>query len=453
MSSHSLTDDAAQGTAEFDHSDFGQPGGGCAAAAAELQTDQDQDGIADAIDYCLGTPAGVAVDSRGCPLRCFLHFQVMFDMDAGEIAPAQQDRLQQLADLLRDNPQLDVVLEGHSDNMGDSQRNLQRSRQRAEQVQAVLVDRYGVAAHRLHLRAFGSSRPLVTNNTLVGRARNQRVEASVQGLYAAHGGWLALNRPYNVLFGIGTVTLDALARLRLDDLGRHMQADTDVVAMLEGHSDAMGDRQSHLAVSRLRAEAVREYLMQRWGIAPQRLAVAALGDAVPLAEHASLHGRALNHRVSVRLHRGWSPEAVLAKAKALEEHARDPAGVWRDRHASLVAVQGQASVVEFSQGETVPAPEMQRRLESIAAYLVQRPELRVIVLGHCDVLGDMQQEQALALMRAEAVRQLLEQHCQIAPARLEVRSYGAQMPVASNETAEGRQRNRRVELRILPPLP
>ncbi|MCA1945366.1 MAG: OmpA family protein [Desulfovibrio sp.] len=429
----------------------GQAEGSSRAVMATLP-DQDHDGVADMADTCPDTPAGIMVDSRGCPLRCFMQLQVAFDSNSDDIAPTQRGRLHELADLLRDNPRLEATLEGHSDNVGDPQRNVELSRRRAERVLAALAGEFGVPPGRLQVQAFGSARPLATNDTPSGRARNRRVEVAVKGYYAARGAWLALGRPYNMNFSTNTAALDDHMLPRLDSLGRHLRANPGDMAVLEGHSDSMGDRHSNLALSRLRAEAVRDYLMRHWGVAPERLAVAALGDAAPLANITPTAGRATNRRVSVRLHRGLPPAALVARAKAAEELALDPAASWRERRVPQVVVQTQAPL-EFVGADATLTPEMQRRLESIGAVLASRPDLRVEVVSHCERLGDAQQERIVARMRAQAVQTLLEQQCQVAPERLEVRSVGADMPVATNDTPEGRLRNSRVELRILPAAP
>jgi outer membrane protein OmpA-like peptidoglycan-associated protein len=67
-------------------------------------------------------------------------------------------------------------VEGHTDNIGGDEYNLDLSQRRAEAVTLVLVTRYHTTGDRLTPQGFGASRPKEPNDTLAGRARNRRVE-------------------------------------------------------------------------------------------------------------------------------------------------------------------------------------------------------------------------------------------------------------------------------------
>ncbi|HEX4179012.1 MAG TPA: OmpA family protein, partial [Rhizomicrobium sp.] len=68
------------------------------------------------------------------------------------------------------------TVEGHTDNIGGDTYNLDLSKRRAAAVKNALVTRYHITADRLSTNGYGSSRPVETNDTLEGRARNRRVE-------------------------------------------------------------------------------------------------------------------------------------------------------------------------------------------------------------------------------------------------------------------------------------
>jgi outer membrane protein OmpA-like peptidoglycan-associated protein len=78
--------------------------------------------------------------------------------------------------------------------------------------------------------------------------------------------------------------------------------------------------------------------------------------------------------------------------------------------------------------------------------LEAHPELKLTIEGHTDNVGSAGANQTLSEQRAAAVAQYLETNYQIAAARLATKGYGASKPVASNDTQDGRQQNRRVEL-------
>lgn len=111
-----------------------------------------------------------------------------------------------------------------------------------------------------------------------------------------------------------SVTVPFASGVRLDDAGRaaldRLIADpalpTDARLVLRGHSDAMGDDAENLVTSRRRAEAIRDYLVEK-GVGADRIAVIALGERRPVAPNATLDGtddpagRARNRRVDVEV--------------------------------------------------------------------------------------------------------------------------------------------------------
>ena len=70
---------------------------------------------------------------------------------------------------------IDLVLEGHTDSVGSDKYNMSLSDRRAKAVKAKLVADYGIPAERVSAVGYGESRPIDTNDTDEGRARNRRV--------------------------------------------------------------------------------------------------------------------------------------------------------------------------------------------------------------------------------------------------------------------------------------
>jgi OOP family OmpA-OmpF porin len=88
------------------------------------------------------------------------------------------------------------------------------------------------------------------------------------------------------------VTLD-----RITDFAHDCQ---DITIAITGHSDASGDESWNRQLSRARAQAVADHIVQR-GIDPQRLIVAGLGSSAPVADNSTAHGRELNRRIEFEL--------------------------------------------------------------------------------------------------------------------------------------------------------
>jgi flagellar motor protein MotB len=91
-------------------------------------------------------------------------------------------------------------------------------------------------------------------------------------------------------------------------------------------------------------------------------------------------------------------------------------------------------------------PESEPALKEIAKLLKQDPKLKLHVVGHTDSVGDLKSNMDLSRRRADAVVQVLTTKHGIAPARLRGEGVGPLAPVASNDTEDGRAKNRRVEL-------
>lgn len=102
--------------------------------------------------------------------------------------------------------------------------------------------------------------------------------------------------------------------------------------------------------------------------------------------------------------------------------------------------------IEFDTGKATLRPESRVRLEQVVEYLSHKKSARIEISGHTDNVGNPRANKALSKKRAEACRQYLLSKG-IAPDRVEAVGHGADKPIASNKTPEGRQKNRRIEAR------
>ena len=103
-------------------------------------------------------------------------YGIYFDFASDQIKPESEPVLQEIADALRHNPGWKLRVEGHTDNIGGDDYNMDLSQRRAQAVKQALVTRYHIAEDRLAPQGFGATRPKEPNDTLAGRARNRRVE-------------------------------------------------------------------------------------------------------------------------------------------------------------------------------------------------------------------------------------------------------------------------------------
>lgn len=99
---------------------------------------------------------------------------ILFETGQALIRPESQPLLDEVAILLRQDGKLRLVVQGHTDNVGQTQANLVLSRRRADAVVQALVGR-GVASARLRAEGRGDSAPVSDNRNEAGRAQNRRV--------------------------------------------------------------------------------------------------------------------------------------------------------------------------------------------------------------------------------------------------------------------------------------
>ena len=101
--------------------------------------------------------------------------QVNFATDKTEILPESLPQIDQVVQLLTDDPALKLAINGHTDNTGDAAHNKTLSEGRAASVVAAITSK-GIDATRLQAAGFGDTKPIADNTTEAGKAKNRRVE-------------------------------------------------------------------------------------------------------------------------------------------------------------------------------------------------------------------------------------------------------------------------------------
>ena len=152
------------------------------------ELDNDQDGVPDTADKCPKEKEVVngVEDDDGCPdegkakvaitdTNVEILEEVFFETGKDLLKPESEALLKQVAAVLKANWRVRRVrVEGHTDNRGDKEMNVDLSERRARRVK-VFLEEQGVARHRLEARGYGPTRPITTNRTRAGRAKNRRV--------------------------------------------------------------------------------------------------------------------------------------------------------------------------------------------------------------------------------------------------------------------------------------
>ena len=143
--------------------------------------DRDKDGIADKDDLCPDV-AGPA-DNKGCPkitkeevkqLKEYAR-TIYFKTNSAEFTEKTYPILDAIVVIMKKYPTSRFRIEGHTDSVGSDQYNMELSQRRANAVKNYLISK-GISAERLEAVGYGETRPIASNKTAAGRAKNRRVE-------------------------------------------------------------------------------------------------------------------------------------------------------------------------------------------------------------------------------------------------------------------------------------
>jgi OOP family OmpA-OmpF porin len=175
--------------------------------------DSDGDGVYDHMDQCPGTPKGVKVDEKGCPLPkpkptpaaaprdsdgdgvyddkdrykdtpkgarvddrgCWVISNLRFNFNKAEIKPEYYSILEEVVSVMKMNPLMDILIEGHTDSVGSDDYNQKLSERCSQSVKKYLASK-GIESQRMTAMGFGESRPIASNEADEGRSKNRRVE-------------------------------------------------------------------------------------------------------------------------------------------------------------------------------------------------------------------------------------------------------------------------------------
>jgi outer membrane protein OmpA-like peptidoglycan-associated protein len=120
------------------------------------------------------------LDSTQPVPKTFVFDHLNFDTGSTQLTADSTSTVNNLAQVLKAYPNEQIQLSGHTDNTGAADANQALSLDRANAIKAMLVGQ-GVAAERISAQGFGQDRPIASNDSEEGRARNRRTELTVTG--------------------------------------------------------------------------------------------------------------------------------------------------------------------------------------------------------------------------------------------------------------------------------
>ncbi|MDD4857253.1 MAG: OmpA family protein [Candidatus Krumholzibacteria bacterium] len=133
--------------------------------------------------------------------------------------------------------------------------------------------------------------------------------------------------------------------------------------------------------------------------------------------------------------------------KQAEEMQKDIEGAKIERVGEGIKITFDSGIL-YDVDKAVLRPEAKTNLDKMAAILNKYPDTNILVEGHTDATGSDEHNLELSRQRAQSVENYLA-GLGVDPSRFTVMGYGESQPIATNDTDEGRQQNRRVELAIM----
>jgi OOP family OmpA-OmpF porin len=122
------------------------------------------------------TPKAAAAAERFCSKPAVINIQ--FDTNKSDIKPQYEADLKNLGEFLKEFPKAKGEISGHTDNVASKGYNEKLSQGRADSVKQYIVEKFGIAADRIATKGYGFSKPVASNKTKEGKAKNRRIEAN-----------------------------------------------------------------------------------------------------------------------------------------------------------------------------------------------------------------------------------------------------------------------------------
>lgn len=226
----------------------------------------------------------------------------------------------------------------------------------------------------------------------------------------------------NMEFDIGSAEVRPQYRDEVAKVGDFMKKYPTTTAVIEGYTDEVGSDEVNMQLSQQRARSVVKYLEDNFGIDPSRLSAKGYGKSRPVADNANDMGRQKNRRIN----------AVIDCAFDVQEVAAPP-----DRLCIALNV-------EFATDSAEIRPRYHDRIDKVGEYLKKYPTTTAVIEGHTDNTGNLEHNMQLSRQRAESVVHYLATKFGIQGDRLSAKGYGPTRRIAYDNTAEGRQKNRRI---------
>lgn len=248
-------------------------------------------------------PIWVVVPSPARTEKYCSILDIQFEINQDDIQREEKEKLSVLGTFLQKYPDTTAVIEGHTDNVGTTERNMQLSQQRAQSVVNYLVDSLHISSSRLKAVGYGETRPLAENETETGKRQNRRIGAviacatDIEGLSVIPA---RITVAMHIEFDQNKADIRSQSRDEIAKVAKFLKENTSVTATVEGHTGNLQTTpEAAMKISQQRAQNVVDELVENFAIARSRLTAEGFGQTRRFAYNTTLEGQQENRRVNV----------------------------------------------------------------------------------------------------------------------------------------------------------
>ena len=145
--------------------------------------DHDRDGVIEDREQCAGTVLGATIDNYGCGIQTIytepFNVNVKFANDSYEMPYSALPQIEELANILKDNMDMNVLIEGHTSKVGTASHNQTLSENRAKEIKFALVNEFNIAPERISSIGYSYTRLADASGTETAHAKNRRIVAEL----------------------------------------------------------------------------------------------------------------------------------------------------------------------------------------------------------------------------------------------------------------------------------
>ncbi len=227
----------------------------------------------------------------------------------------------------------------------------------------------------------------------------------------------------NLTFASNEITVDPITQEKVYRLGLLLQQNPKSMAIVEGHTDNVGDDEANIKLSKMRSDNIKQLIVMQYGVDPERIKTIGYGRSRPMVSNETESGRSRNRRVEFTV-----------------------TGYYRSE-TSYVALNRPYNI-HYEPYQVDISGQFKERVDDLGRYLSQHQGTKASIDGYTDNSGDSSTNLLLSQQRVNAVKQYLQEKFGVDEQRLVSIGHGANSPIATNETEQGRNINRRVTITV-----